>query len=370
MTNEEKLEFLKNSYIYTRSTELLSDIDAESMTREWIAEMLPQIPVQLYKYRSCNDNNLAMLKNKTAWFSSPSTWNDPIDVTVLYDMEKDNKLLQEHINQIVGKTVFSLVNQYIESFCEQKKFVTADHVKKAYYEAFKGENKVELNRIIFNLTPIVGETPARQIAVKTQEAFLVAEQMNFKEKCLNGLDGLRNFNNIKDELLMYSLSETFDNNHQWAMYADEGKGFCIGYHIEPKNHREASLIRNLLPIYYGEKQPFMITKYLDETLTYTMRNESIDELPKQESGKLFVSLYTKTIEWIGEQEWRFSIPKMQAESNAVPFDFAKCIYLGQNIEDDWKCKLIDIAKAQKLKVYQRKLDDSKSKWLYLELELS
>lgn len=36
MTNEEKLK-LKNSYIYTRSTELLSDIDAESMTRKWIA---------------------------------------------------------------------------------------------------------------------------------------------------------------------------------------------------------------------------------------------------------------------------------------------------------------------------------------------
>jgi len=369
MTNEEKLKFLKSSYIYTRSTELLSGIDAENMNRKWIAEMLPKIPVQLYKYRSCSDNNLAMLKNKTAWFSCPTTWNDPIDVTVSYDMEKDNKLLQDHIDQIVCKTAFSFVNGYIESFCEQKKFVAADQVKKVYYESFEQERKVDFNRIVSALTPIVGEIPARQIAAKTQEAFLVAEQMNFKEKYLNSLDDLRKFNNIKDELLMYSLSETFDNNHQWAMYADGGKGFCIGYHIEPKNPREASLIRNLLPIYYGEKQPLMITKYLDETLTYTMRTETIDELPEQESAKFFVSLYTKTIEWVGEQEWRFAIPKQQAESNAVPFDFTKCIYLGEEIEDSWKCKLINIAKAQKLKVYQRKLDDSKSKWLYLELEL-
>ena len=364
MTNEEKLEFLKSSYIYTRATELLSDVDAEKMTRKWISEMLPKLPIKLYKYRSCSDNNLAVLKNKTAWFSCPITWNDPIDVTVSYDMEKDNKLLQDYINQIVGKTAFSLVNRYIESFCERKKFVTADQVKKAYYDSFNGERKVDLKRIVAVLTPIVGEIPARQIAVKTQEAFLAAEQMNFKEKYLNGLDGLRNFNNIKDELLMYSLSETYDNNHQWAMYADGGKGFCIGYRIEPKNLREASLIRNLLPIYYGEKQPLMITKYLDETLTYTMRTETIDELPKQESAKLFVSLYTKTIEWVGEQEWRFSIPRQQAESNAISFDFAESIYLGEKIEDEWKDKILEIARDQGLVVYQRNLDSTKSKWIY------
>lgn len=370
MTNEEKLEFIKNSYIYSRATELLSNADAEKMTRKWIAEMLPKIPVRLYKYRSCNDNNIAILKNKTAWFSCPTTWNDPIDVTVSYDMEQDNKLLQEHIDLIVSKTAFSFINQYIESFCEQKKFVTAEQVKKAYYDAFKGEKKVNFNRIISNLTPIVGEIPACQIAVKTQEAFLASEQMNFKEKYLNGLEGLMTFNNIKEEMLMYSLSETFDNNHQWAMYADEGKGFCIGYYIRPKSPQEASLIRNLLPIYYGEKEPLMITKYLDETLTYTMRSETIEELYTQESGKLYASLYTKTLEWIGEQEWRFSISKHQSESNSVPFDFAECVFLGENIDDDWMHKLIDIAKNQNLKVYQRKLDNSKSKWLYSEMKLS
>ena len=39
MTNGEKLEFKKNSYIYARLTELLYDIDAEDMTRKRIAEM-------------------------------------------------------------------------------------------------------------------------------------------------------------------------------------------------------------------------------------------------------------------------------------------------------------------------------------------
>ena len=48
------------------------------------------------------------------------------------------------------------------------------------------------------------------------------------------------------------------------------------------------------------------------------------------------------------------------------FDFAECIYLGEHIEANWKNELIDIAKMQSLKVYQRKLDDTKSKWIYTE----
>lgn len=62
MINEGKHKFIKSSYIYTRSTELWSEVDAESMTYKWFAEMLLKIPMWRYKYRSCNDNNLAMSK--------------------------------------------------------------------------------------------------------------------------------------------------------------------------------------------------------------------------------------------------------------------------------------------------------------------
>lgn len=85
MTNGGKHKFIQSSYIYTRLTELWSEVDAESMTRKWFAKMLLKITMQLYKHRSSNDNNLAMLKNKSAWFSCPITWNDSIDVTISYD---------------------------------------------------------------------------------------------------------------------------------------------------------------------------------------------------------------------------------------------------------------------------------------------
>ena len=78
-----------------------------------------------------------------------------------------------------------------------------------------------------------------------------------------------------------------------------------------------------------------------------------------------ISLNTKTLQWIGEEEWRFGIPKIQAESNVVPFDFDESLYLGENIEEEWKEKLLEIAKEQGLLVCQRKLD---SKFVYKKTE--
>ena len=227
MTNEEKLKFIQYNYVNARALELLSTDRKELFLRQWAKEILTIVPAHLYKYRVCNENNLNMIRNRTAWFSCPSTWNDPIDVTVSYDLEKDSKMLKEKEDELAAKMALTFINKYIESFCEQKKFVTAEEVKKVYYGAFEGESGINPKRIIFYLTPIVGEKPAKQIAVKTQETFSMVNTPKFREQVFGGLEKMMHFNDIRNTMLMYSLSETYENNHQWAMYADGGKGFCI-----------------------------------------------------------------------------------------------------------------------------------------------
>ncbi len=369
MTNEEKLDFIKANYKSARCWELLQGEEKLIFYEEWIKTLMNIIPTNLYKYRSCNEDNLKMLQNKTAWFSCPSTWNDPIDVTVSYDLDKDADELEKNFDHYVFKFAFAFINKYIESFCNQKKFVTQEQVREVYYKAFEGEDGINVDRIIAYLEPVVGWKPARQIAVKTQEAFMMVEKTEFKEQIVNGFRQFLGFNDIRTKMFMYSLSETYENNHQWAMYADGGKGFCIGYEIKPKSKEEASMIPNLLPIYYGEKDDLLLSRMLDETLEYVMRQETLGDLVNQESESLYVALHTKTLQWIGEEEWRFIIPIDQAKYNAIPFDFAKSIYLGENIEPEWKERLISIAKEQNLKIYQRQLNRTKSKWIYSEVSI-
>ena len=129
MTNEEKLEFIKANYRGSRMVQLLKG-DKKAFYDEWIARLILTVPKRLFKYRECNEDNLAALKSRKAWFSNPNTWNDPIDVTVAYDLQRDIDHLREHFDDYVLKFAFSFINRYIESFCAQKGFVTSEKVKK------------------------------------------------------------------------------------------------------------------------------------------------------------------------------------------------------------------------------------------------
>ena len=368
MTNEEKLEYIRKNYITARMYELLNE-GKEIFYEEWIDTISRILPSRLYKYRKCNNNNLRTLKNRKAWFSKPSTWNDKIDVTVTYNLEKDLEYIEEHFDDYVVSFAFVFINKYIGSFCQQKGNVNSEKVKEVYHSVFAGEKELNSNKMIAYLEPVVGWKPARQIAVKTQEALAMVMTDKFKFQILDSLKKALSFNDIRDKMLMYSLSETYNNGHQWAIYADEGKGFCIGYLVKPKNKKEESLLTSLLPIYYGDREEFSLSKMLYETLKYSVTSEMLQDLINQETEKLFISFLTKAPEWSGEQEWRFSINTNQSNSNLVEFDFAEAIYLGESISEYWKKRLIKIAKEQKLSVYQRKLDSLRSKWIYEKIEI-
>lgn len=64
--------------------------------------------------------NYKLLRSKMRWFSNSSTWNDPIDVTVKYNIEKDVELLDSNFDEYALKFAFMFNNKYIDSFCNQK----------------------------------------------------------------------------------------------------------------------------------------------------------------------------------------------------------------------------------------------------------
>ena len=64
--------------------------------------------------------NYKLLRSKMRWFSNSSTWNDPIDVTVKYNIEKDVELLDSNFDEYALKFAFMFINKYIDSLCNQK----------------------------------------------------------------------------------------------------------------------------------------------------------------------------------------------------------------------------------------------------------
>ena len=112
MNNKRKLEFIKQNYFNNRAISLLPKEEQEEALLTYANGLLEIVPQKLYKYRICNDNNLNILREKKAWFSNPSTWNDPLDVTVAYDMEKDLQYIKENIDKIAVNIAFNFIIFY------------------------------------------------------------------------------------------------------------------------------------------------------------------------------------------------------------------------------------------------------------------
>ena len=364
MNNKKRLEFIKQNYFNNRAISLLPKEEQEEVLLTYAAGLLEIVPKKLYKYRACNDNNLNIIREKKAWFSNPSSWNDPLDVTILYDLEKDIKYLNDNVVDISIKITYSIVKQYINSSFKEDDCISSEAINDAVRYSFDKYGRFSPLKMINYLKPIIGYNYAKDITTKTQQALDDLKQSKFLDDFKKQLNNLLSFNKIRDNVLMYSLSESYINNHQWAMYADEGKGFCIEYEILPKNNEELKLISNLLPIYYGKKKPILFSELLEKSIEIAITKEKLNDYTNNNIELLFKSLFTKDKQWSGEEEWRFSLSIDQCDSNKVNFDFAKSIYLGENIEDNWKHQLIEIAKEQKLNVYQRELDYTKSKWIY------
>ena len=368
MDKDEKIEFIKLNFLLSKNKHQIEG-DKTVFDSELIRKIGEQVPHRLYKYRECNNNNLNALKNKKAWFSNPLTWNDKIDVTVTYDLEKDLQYIESHMDEFVIGFTFNIMNKILPISPEIKDFIiSSDYLDFCHY-ILSDENELKKDKIISYLVPLVGIEEAKNYADKIEMGFATILNEASKRKMIDNLKKILSLNELKERMIVYSLSETFDNEHQWAMYADGGKGFCVGYLIKSKTRKEEDLVQNLLPIYYGDKEEFRLSEILEKLFLHFMDSRMTQSIVDELCQKTYISFLTKNEKWSAEQEWRFIVPIEQNESNLIDFDFAEVIYLGESISDYWKKRLLNIAKEHNLLVYQRKLDILKSKWIYEKVEI-
>lgn len=99
MNKRKKIEVIKESF-YNLEMQYEESI-------KYAYKILEIIPKRLYKYRIRNEQNIEILKEKKAWFSNSSTWNDQLNATVLYDIEKGIEYINNNIREITTKLSLS-----------------------------------------------------------------------------------------------------------------------------------------------------------------------------------------------------------------------------------------------------------------------
>lgn len=142
-----------------------------------------------------------------------------------------------------------------------------------------------------------------------------------------------------ETFLVGCLCTDYKNRLMWSHYADSHKGFCIEY--------DFSQMQELLPlpIFYSNERPLVPWK---ATLNNSPENVS------EATAELMLGLLTKDDAWSYENEWRIlSTVTKNADIKMPPIT---CIYLGAEISESNRAKILKIARKLQIAVKQMTVD--------------
>lgn len=142
-----------------------------------------------------------------------------------------------------------------------------------------------------------------------------------------------------ETFLVGCLCTNFKNRLMWSHYADSHKGFCIEY--------DFSQMQELLPfpVFYSDERPLVPWKAALNNCP-----ENISEA----TAALMLGLLTKDDAWSYENEWR--ILSAATEDADIKMPPITCIYLGTEISESNRAKILKIARELQIPVKQMTVD--------------
>jgi hypothetical protein len=191
---------------------------------------------------------------------------------------------------------------------------------------------------IFSQTDDFFEKSEAHLENLKKEKLFTQKNIEQYELVISAMKEKKNLLTLRNELNAHihrvgCLSEVNDSILMWSHYSSNHSGFCIEYAMnELKENDECSIA--LFPVFYMDIE----------------KNQREDILNGIKFYKLFAVL-RKSKEWAYEKEWRIVIPTYDKIENIV-MPRIKGIYLGCNISQKNKDKILSLSKVKNFDVYQ------------------
>lgn len=368
---------------------------------------------KLYKYRSFDKKGYALknLKNGTLFCAKPSSFNDPFDCKIgvtfssfyqtQYNQEFDiiTDVLQKFILIVHGQLDIESCDETEKRIIEELRtneriyeFVLSDYAcakteqeiaDKLYENAFVIEEMLnvfvqdeELSAslgICSKMFPKITEniTPDGMLHISKDNTSLedfarangvyddsddigltlrLSEQINpeLRDARISSDDYFNKFqqslnNRIDSTFLVGCLCTNYKNRLMWSHYADGHHGFCIEYDYSELNELTSNALP--LPVVYSPKRPL---------IPWEAALDNSAENVRQATAQITSGLLVKDIAWAYENEWRILIDAKQNPNIKMPK--ITCIYLGVNISQTNRNKILKLAKQLSIPVKQMKVD--------------
>jgi hypothetical protein len=307
--------------------EFINKLNALDPTDEEIAAILQfknlHLPKSLFKYRLPNQLALDSLSTDTVWLNIPTGFNDIAEFNETLDFVE------------LFKTGDLLIKQQRRLLREGKNVIPKKDILRAVWSArlmrlirwtLPGSFLSKVDRAILATTKSIGEKIQSDI---------VREKQGHMKVC--------------------SFCEYPDNDQMWDEYADFHKGFCIEYDL------------SRLPMSDTRRQQLFPIFYTDEV--YDSTRHHMHQIQNGRSNFLYpmVSGSRKRKQYEFENEWRLIIPIYHSPPENYPMHCQSRVYLGREIADDFKRKVIAICKQQRLVVFQEILPEQADKLIFQQI---
>lgn len=297
----EELMFGKN---HTRST---MDAAAELKYKH--------MPDVLYKYRQVSDNSLNALENDFLVFSEPSLFNDPFEAPI--------KILADKAKENISKKI-------LDSFKKEKPDLSDEIWDYCWLFLSLSENTLSAE--------------ACGISIGT-ELFDILKPVYMRAMDV-GIE--KHYQQARNMYNICCLSASGDIAPMWAHYADNHKGFCIGYGIKELGIN-FTLTQLTLPVLYRENMNINV--------------EDIDDI----DGSLGMhALSIKSPAWSYEREWRiFALHNAPKTKEIMPKP--KEILLGAKMVPHERQRVIEICQRKNIPFKQMVIDDREHKMYAIDV---
>ncbi|KEO72245.1 hypothetical protein EL17_18770 [Anditalea andensis] len=324
------------------------------------------LPKYLFKYYSPTSDNILDFQNQKLWLSHPTFFNDPFDCNIGYDSEKYEKNRFLKFIEDSGCVDKDIRNGFS---LEDKQRVQRCYLGETNYWTTKYESYYDVKRKLFeskskefrDKVDTYLRDQLAQIDLKIQKL----KNINIRVACFSELNKYEEFHN---QILM------------WSHYADNHKGFCVEYDLEPLKNEIDFTLKDY--DFYNDKE-----KYLDERniaiikaglfpVEYTSNRVNIpvtklNQIEFDDKGRvnynsnidelIYKTIIVKSSNWSYEKEWRIIIDEKVSNyyNNKIPFPFAKTIFLGCKASNELIETMIKIGKEINVEVLLMKTNGKK-----------
>ncbi len=291
-------------------------------------------PESLFKFYAPTIENVSDVQSKLLWLADPSTFNDPYDCKLDFDIDEFKRYY----------TIRSFQNTSIFS-AEQKLAIYRMPRKKTFYDKFstlvdasKKKSLESFKNTLYKKSSVVKQYLESKISDK------------YRIACFSS----------------YSWDSKGYEQLMWAHYARSHKGFCVEYDISPlftmdydksyklylyipnsnyRNHildTRKIMVNGFFPVQYSSKQIEVPKSICYAISKGRCNNKQLADI----NIKALRAIITKQQPWHYEREWRLIVDSDISASfgNKIPFPFARKIYIGCNASEELKRVLIDTAK--------------------------